>query len=86
MDVKRPGHPNSVIPLEKPILLEEMLSLSKILSRDIPFLRVDFYIIENKIYFGELTFFPASGMSKFEPKEWDETFGNYINLNNLETK
>lgn len=81
MDVKRPGHPNSVIPLEKPVLLEQMLSLSKILSKNIPFLRVDFYIIENKIYFGELTFFPASGMSKFEPKEWDEIFGNYINLN-----
>ena len=58
-----------------------MLDLSRILSKGIPFLRTDFYIINDRIYFGELTFFPASGMSKFEPEKWDEVFGNYINLN-----
>lgn len=81
MDVRRPGHPNSKEPLKKPEQLEYMFKLAEVLSKDIPFLRVDFYIIENKIYFGELTFFPASGLSKFEPKEWDKTFGNYLNLN-----
>lgn len=80
MDVRRPGHPNSTVPLEKPELLEQMLELSRTLSTTVPFLRVDFYIINNKIYFGELTFFPASGMSKFEPEEWDYTFGNHLKL------
>ena len=80
MDVKRPGHPNSTVPLEKPELLEQMLELSRTLSTTVPFLRVDFYIINNRIYFGELTFFPASGMSKFEPEEWDYTFGNHLKL------
>lgn len=81
MDVRRPGHPNSDIPLEKPELLEQMLHMAHTLSKNIPFLRTDFYIINNKVYFGELTFFPASGMSKFEPKEWDGKFGNWIRLN-----
>lgn len=81
MDVSRPGHPKSEKASKAPELLQQMLELSRILSKDIPFLRTDFYIIENQIYFGELTFFPASGMSKFEPEEYDETFGNYLNLN-----
>jgi len=81
MDLRRPGHPNSATPAETPSQLKKMLDLSRILSKGIPFLRTDFYIINDRIYFGELTFFPASGMSKFEPEKWDEVFGNYINLN-----
>ena len=80
MDVRRPGHPKSDRASKTPQQLKQMLKLAKILSKDIPFLRVDFYIINNQIYFGELTFFPASGMSKFEPEEWDYTFGNYLKL------
>lgn len=80
MDVRRPGHPKSEKASKAPEQLNQMLELSRTLSKDIPFLRTDFYIINNKIYFGELTFFPASGMSKFEPEEWDYTFGNYLKL------
>lgn len=82
MDVRRPGHPRSDKASTTPVLLKQMLELSRILSKDIPFLRVDFYIINNQIYFGELTFFPASGMSNFEPKEWDYKFGEMIQLPN----
>lgn len=82
MDVRRPGHPKSERASKTPQQLKQMLELSRVLSTNIPFLRVDFYIINNQIYFGELTFFPASGMSKFEPKEWDYTFGNYLKLEN----
>lgn len=82
MDVRRPGHPKSEQASKKPELLQQMLELSKKLSKDVPFLRTDFYIINNQIYFGELTFFPASGMSKFEPQEWDYIFGNYLKLRN----
>lgn len=80
MDVRRPGHPKSEKASKAPEQLKQMLELSRILSKDIPFLRTDFYIIQGKIYFGELTFFPASGMSKFAPEEWDYTFGNYLKL------
>lgn len=80
MEVRRPGHPKHEKASEAPKLLSQMLEQARILSKDIPFLRVDFYIIQGKIYFGELTFFPASGMSKFEPEEWDYTFGNHLKL------
>ena len=82
MDVRRPGHPKSEKALKAPEHLKQMLELSRILSKEIPFLRTDFYIIDNKIYFGELTFFPASGMSKYQPEEWDLHFGEMLKLNN----
>ena len=66
--------------LEIPDNLDQMFTLAEQLSKDIPFLRVDFYNINGKIYFGELTFFPASGMGKFEPEEWDNKLGEKLNL------
>jgi hypothetical protein len=43
-------------------------------------LRVDLYLIKNKIFFGELTFFHASGYKGFDPPEWNKTFGDWIKL------
>ena len=82
MPVKRPNIPNAKTPLTKPEKLDEMFALASKLSENIPFLRVDFYCIEEKIYFSELTFFPASGFAPFEPKEWDKTFGDWLKLPN----
>ena len=61
-----------------------MKTLSKKLSKDMPFIRVDFYEVNGKVYFGELTFYPASGFAKFEPEEWDEKLGSLIDINNFE--
>lgn len=83
IDVRRPGHPNSPIPQNPPKELAEMLRLSEILSKETPFLRVDFYTSNNRVYFGELTFFPASGMSKFEPEKWDYILGDWLILNDV---
>ena len=83
LDVRRPGHPNSPVAQAPPKELAEMLALSETLSKDIPFLRTDFYTIQGKVYFGELTFYPAAGMSKFDPEEWDEVFGKWLVINNL---
>lgn len=80
LPVKRPNSPSSRMPIEKPEKLEEMISLAEKLSENIPFLRVDFYYANGEIYFGELTFFPASGFSKFEPEEWDEILGTWLEL------
>lgn len=66
--------------IKKPINFSQMMEFSKKLSRDIPFIRVDFYEINGKIYFGELTFFPAAGFEKFEPEEWDKKLGNMLEL------
>lgn len=66
--------------IKKPINFSKMMEFSKKLSRDIPFIRVDFYEINGKIYFGELTFFPAAGFEKFEPEEWDKKLGDMLEL------
>lgn len=70
--------------LAMPHSLKKMIELAEKLSADIPFLRVDFYEVNKQIYFGELTFFPASGFGKFEPEEWDYTFGNWISLKTVD--
>lgn len=78
----RNGHPNAEIPPEKPENFEKMKELAGKLSEGIPHLRVDFYEVDGKIYFGELTFSHWSGMVPFEPDEWDKTFGDWIELPN----
>lgn len=65
---------------EKPKNLDKMIELAAGLSKGIHFLRVDFYEINGKIYFGELTFFPGSGYTKFEPEEWEKKLGELIKL------
>lgn len=64
----------------KPSKLNEMIQLATKLSKGHPFIRVDFYEINEKVYFGELTFFPTDGMGLFEPEKYDMIFGDYINL------
>ena len=66
--------------IEIPSNLKEMVAIAEKLSADIkaPFVRIDLYNIHKRIYFGEITFFPASGMGKIVPQEWDEKLGNYI--------
>lgn len=66
--------------LQMPKALSKMIFLAQELSKGIPFLRVDFYDCEGEVFFGELTFFPASGMGKLEPAEWDEQIGKWIEL------
>ena len=56
--------------------LEQMLFFAETLSGDFPFVRCDFYEVEGRIYFGEMTFYPGSGFETFTPREWDRTFGN----------
>lgn len=73
-------YPSSRKKIKKPQNLELMLCLSRRLSEGIPFVRVDFYEIEGKVYFGELTFYPGGGMEEFKPIEWDRTLGDWIRL------
>lgn len=66
--------------LEKPAVLREMLDIAACLSKDIPFLRVDFYIVAGKLYVGENTFFPGAGFGKWWPDGTDEWLGNFLNI------
>lgn len=68
--------PNVII--ERPEKLEEMISLAEIIAKDKKFVRVDFYFVNSKIYFGEITFYPASGMEHFVPDGWDEKLGDML--------
>ena len=78
MPFERYTHPASRTEIRKPASYEQMVKLAEQLSQKIPFLRVDFYEVKGKIYFGELTFYPASGMEKFNPEDWDVTLGEWI--------
>ena len=60
--------------------LEKMEELASLLSKNTPFLRVDFYDVDGKIYFGELTFFPASGFGKFIYEQNDTLLGLWLKL------
>lgn len=68
---------------KKPKQLSRLLELSAKLSEDFNYVRIDFYIIADRIYFGELTFVPTAGFGSFEPDHYDQIWGSWIG-NNLE--
>lgn len=79
MDVRK-GRPNADTPPEIPENFNKMLELAEAFSLGIPFLRVDFYETDGRIYFGEFTFSPWGGLKSFEPEKWDTIFGSWISL------
>lgn len=62
---------------KKPKNFEEILKVVKKLSEDFNCVRVDLYNINERIYFGELTFCDASGFGKFTDRSWDYRLGSY---------
>lgn len=73
-----PNNPNIKIP--DPDGVKKMFELAHVLTKDFKHCRADFYDINGRIYFGELTFSHFSGMQPMEPPEWDEKFGNWIDI------
>jgi len=71
-------HASSLSP--KPYTFEKMKDFASILSKDIPFVRVDFYEVDGNLYFGEITFFPAGGWGEFDVDEWNYKMGEMIKL------
>lgn len=71
-------------PISKPLNFDLMVEFAKVLSKGLPHIRVDFYEIDRKVYFGELTFFHHGGLEPFKDKAWDYKLGSYINLRYLE--
>ncbi len=66
--------------IRKPHNFEIMLNIASLLSKNIPHVRVDLYNVNGAVYFGELTFYHGSGYEKFEPKDWDCKFGEWIKI------
>lgn len=63
-----------------PQKLDEMINICQKLSAGIPFVRVDLYYVMDKVFFGEITFYPNSGFGRFIPTEWNLKLGDLIKL------
>lgn len=73
----------SDIEVPKPSCLDKMLQLSETLTKDMAHCRVDWYVVNGHLYFGELTFFDGSGFDLFDRYEDDLLLGSWINLENI---
>lgn len=80
LELQRPTHKNTEDKIEKPKNFDFMIDFARNLSQNIKFSRIDFYEVGGKMYFGEITFFPASGFEKFVPEEWDYKLGDHISI------
>lgn len=74
--------PLDAIP-EKPKNYDEMIKIAQKLSDGIPFLRVDMYEVNGKVYFGELTFHPCAGMMPFDPTSADLKVGKLLDISQI---
>lgn len=74
--------PDTTKDITLPGNLQEMIEIAEKLSSSVDraFLRVDLYNTGSRVYFGELTYYPAGGYGKFIPEEWDMTLGSWIEL------
>lgn len=74
----QPHNPN--LHVERPSHFDEMVQLARELTKPFPYVRFDLYEAQGKIYFGEFTFFPCSGMPDFIPSEYDAIVGRMLKL------
>ena len=65
---------------ERPATLKKMTELAEILADKFPFVRVDFYSVNGRILFGEMTFYPADGRLDFVPNKYNAMIGEYLTL------
>ena len=79
LPIKRPKEPINK-KLQKPKAWKQMISIAEKLAQPFPLLCVDFYVVNDKAYIGDLTFQPGSGFMAFESKEWDKKFGDLLIL------
>ena len=78
------GYPYTDDVVDKPAVLEEMIKCSEDLSQGIPQIRVDWYVVNGKLYFGELTLDDSCGFSDWEPKEWNDKIASWIDLSKVQ--
>lgn len=81
ISIQYPKDPN--IRIKKPKNLDNMIKLSEKLSKKFPHVRIDFYNINGRIYFGEITLYHEAGFGKFDSEEFGLEMGNWINLQNI---
>ena len=69
-------------PVKRPSQLDDMIRVCRELAMSIPFVKIDLYEVNGNVYFGEITFYPASGFGFFSPKVWNIKLGDLIDLRN----
>jgi len=74
------GKPGTMMNFDRPKVLGEMIKICEKLSQNFPFVRVDLYLIKNKILFGELTFYPDNGLIAFTPEHYNNFFGDLFQI------
>lgn len=74
------GHVRSNLSLPRPRPFDEMLAIAGKLSAGFPYVRVDLYLVQNRIIFGELTFYPDCGRIPFTPPEYNRIYGDLFVL------
>jgi hypothetical protein len=72
---------DSNVKIKEPSKLAEILELAKSLSTNVPHVRIDFYIINEKIFFGEMTFYHSSGFANINPEKLNIEMGSWLKLN-----
>ncbi len=75
---------NPDVHIEKPFAFEEMKKIAKDLSKPFSYVRVDLYQVQGKVFFGELTYFPAGGAPDFVPSEYDKIVGDMWEVTGVE--
>lgn len=68
------------VKIECPECLNELIDLAEKLAEGFIYVRCDFYILGNRIYFGEMTFTHGSGVEPFDPEEFNLEMGKWIHL------
>lgn len=80
LNVQSPVHGNAFFPILRSKQFELIKMLTVKLSENISFARIDFYEIDENVYFAEITFSPAGGFENFKPEEWNLELGEWIQL------
>ena len=74
--------PDSNVIVPRPYQFDYMIQMARDLCQPFQFVRVDLYQANDKVYFGEMTFFPAGGAPDFRPSEYDQIVGEMWTLVN----
>lgn len=74
------AYPCSNVKIERPEVLDEMLKYASTLSAPFLHARVDFYIVEGKVVFGEITFTNSAGFGRVKPDKFAIEMGSYLKL------
>ncbi len=80
LELREKNYANSPKPFAAPASLEKMLQICRTIAKPFPLIRIDLYDVCGRPYIGEFTFYPAGGLNRFYPEEWDDYIGSGLIL------